>query len=386
MEITQLYEYVNESLRVATGKENILTQDLSNIVSVGDELLNNKQLDNYVNALMTHIGKVIFVSRKYKGILPKVMRDKWEFGLVVEKIRMDLPDAQENESWELRNGASYDTNIFYQPKIKTRIWNTLKTFEIPISVTYKQVMMSFSNAQQLNTFVSMIFQVTENAITKYIDELTRTLLQNAIGLTLKDSYGNDNFNSKSTAKAVNLLYLYNEDKDTTNKLTVSQALRSPDFLRFSGEVIRMTIKHLKEFSTLFNISKTTKFTEREDLHVVLLSDFASKQTVYLQSDTYHKELVDMPLYEEINFWQGTGTDYDFADTSKIDIKTTSNDVVTTSGIVGVLFDRDALGISNLDIRTTGDFNSKAEFYNYYNKVDLGLWNDPDENFVVFFLA
>lgn len=384
MEVTQLYEHVNEAVEQALGEKELLTQDLSNIVSVGDRIISEKKLDNYVNALVVRIGKVIFVSRNYNGILPKILRDKWEYGLAVEKIHMELPKAQPNESWELRHGASYDTNIFYQPKIKVRFWSNLKTFEVPISVAEKQVKMSFTNATQLNSFVSMIYQYVENAVKLYVDELIRNTIANFIGITLKSAYGETDVTTASFPRAVNLLYLYNKNK--SNKLTVSQALENKDFLLFATIKIRETIQKLKEFSTLFNNTGSQKFTPTEYLHVILLNTFVSKQLAYLESDVYHNELVKLPYYDEINFWQGTGSDFEWDNISKIDIVTSNGDSVSQANIIGVMFDRDALGISNLDYRTPGGYNFKAEFYTYLHKVDAGFWNDPDENFIVFFMA
>lgn len=386
MEVTQIYEHVNIALKESTGLTDVLLEDLSNIVSTGDEVFKANAVDKYVNALVNRIGKVIFVARKYKGVMPKVLMDKWEFGSVVEKIRMDIPDAQPNESWELRNGASYDPNIFYQPKVSVKFWNDKKTFEVPISITYEQVKMSFISAQELNSFISMIYTVMDNSITLYMDNLIRSVINNFISITIKSAYGNTDIKTTSKPNAVNLLYLYNETLETANKLTVAQAMRSPDFLRFATERIRLTLLRMREMSTLFNVGKTKKFTPRELQHVILLSDFASAQYAYLQSDTYHKEMISLPNYEEIAFWQGSGEDYSFGSTSSINVTDSNKNTTNMSGIIGVAFDRDALGVTNLDRRTPGGWNPKAEFYSYYYKYDAGFFNDPNENFVVFFLA
>lgn len=386
MEVTQIYEHVNIALKESTGLTNVLLEDLSNIVSIGDEVFKANAVDKYVDALVNRIGKVIFVARKYKGVMPKVLMDKWDFGSVVEKIRMDLVEAQPNESWELRHGASYDPNIFYQPKVSVKFWNDKKTFEIPISITYEQVKMSFTSAQELNSFVDMIFVCMENSMTVYMDNLIRNTINNLISITIKNAYGSTNIKTTSKPNAVNLLYLYNETLETSNKLTVAQAMRSPDFLRFATEKIRLTLNRMREMSTLFNVGKTKKFTPKDLQHVVLLSDFASAQYAYLQSDTYHKEMISLPNYEEISFWQGSGEDYSFSSTSSINIIDSQKHTTNMSGIIGVAFDRDALGVTNLDRRTPGGWNPKAEFYNYYYKYDAGFFNDPNENFVVFFLA
>ena len=85
-------------------------------------------------------------------------------------------------------------------------------------------------------------------------------------------------------------------------------------------------------------------------------------------------------------WQATGKDYAFEDVSKIDVTSASGAHVSVSGVLGVMFDRDALGVTNLDKRVTTNYNAKAEFFNNYYKFDAGYFNDTNENFVVFFIA
>ena len=122
------------------------------------------------------------------------------------------------------------------------------------------------------------------------------------------------------------------------------------------------------------------------LHVGLLSDFAKAADAYLQSDTYHNEFTKLPNAETVPYWQASGTSYDFDSVSKIDVKTASNNTVSQTGILGVMFDRDALGVTNLDRRVTTNYNPKAEFYSNWYKFDAGYFNDLSENFVVFFVA
>ena len=121
-------------------------------------------------------------------------------------------------------------------------------------------------------------------------------------------------------------------------------------------------------------------------HIVLLEDFASGADVYLQSSTFHNELTALPESERVTYWQGTGTDFAFNDVSKIDIKTTSGDTVTVTGILGVIFDRWALGVSNTSRKVTSQWTPNAEFFTNFYKYKAGFFNDLNENFVVFFIA
>lgn len=385
MDVTQVYNLVNDATAEVLGESVVLQEDLSNVVDVGEAVFNANAVDRYVKALVNHIGKVVFVNRVYKGNAPSVLMDGWEFGSVLEKVRMELPDATENESWELESGTSYDPNIFTAPKIRAKFFNKRVTFEVPMSFTEKQVKQSFSNATQLNAFVSMIYVGVENSMTVKLDALVMRTINAGIGETLYGAYEGADFGASSKVNAVNLLYLFKQ-RYPDSTVTAAEAMTDPDFIRFAAYTMGIYTKRLAKMSTLFNISNTEKFTPEDRLHVVMLADFASAAGVYLQSDTFHDNFVKLPEAETVPYWQGSGTGYDFEDVSSINIKTPSNNVVNASGILCFMFDRDALGVANMDRRVTTNYNGKAEFFNNWYKMDAGYFLDTDENMVVFFVA
>lgn len=385
MEVVQVRNLVNSATAEILGESAILNEDLSNVVDIGTAIFNANALDRYVKALVNHIGKVVFVNRVYRGNVPSVLMDGWEFGSVLEKVRMELPDATENESWELQDGASYDPNIFTAPKIRAKFFNKIVTFEIPMSFTEKQVKQSFSNATQLNAFISMIYVGVENSMTVKLDALIMRTINAGIAETLHGAYGDTAFNASSKVNAVNLLYLFKQ-RYPDSTITAADALSDPEFIRFAAYTMGVYTKRLEKMSTLFNTGNTEKFTPADMLHVVMLADFASAANVYLQSDTFHDEFTALPEAEVVPYWQGSGMDYAFADISRIDVKTPNNDTVNATGILCFMFDRDALGVCNMDRRVTTNYNAKAEFFNNWYKMDAGYFLDTDENMVVFFVA
>ena len=387
MKITQVADITNAILSEELGLEVVAQEDLSNVVEVGDAIQNANALDAYVRSLFDHIGRVVFVERRYSGRVPSVLRDAWEFGAILEKISMKLPEAEENESWSLEDRASYDPNVFYKPQISAKFWNKRVTFEIPISITEIQVKSAFSNAVQLNAFYSMIRTVVENAMTVRIDGLVMRAINGLMADTIYADYAGAQLSSKSGTKAVNLLYLYNNGPNATGTpLTQAAALTDPDFIRYASMVMANYIDRLSVMSTLFNIDGAERFTPRDLLHVVMLSEFKNAAGAYLQSDTFNEQYTALPNAETVPFWQGSGTDYAFTATSNIDVVSPQGNSVDADGILAVMFDRDALGVSCLNRRVRSHFNEKAEFWNEFNKADFGLWNDPAENMVVFFAA
>lgn len=397
MTVNQIYTLMNTVTGEVLGKSDLVAEDLSNVVAVGTELFSNTDVDNYVKSLVNHIGKVIFVNRPYSGKIPSVLMDSWEFGSVLEKVSCDTPEAEENESWDLVDGQEYKQDIFYKPTVSAKFYNSKVTFEVPMSFTEKQVKESFSNAAQLNGFISMIYNAVDRSMTIKIDGLVMRTINMMIAQTLnadKTSFTGGNYGAASTTRCVNLLKLYNDKffpaatGGTANPdaLTVDKAMYDPDFIRFASYIMGVYVDRLASISTLFNVGGKDRFTDTANLHFITLSDFAKAADVYLQSDVRHNELTKLPNYQTIPYWQGSGQDYAFDDTSAINVKIDSATTVTIKGIVGVMFDRDALGVSNLDRRVTTAYNAKAEFFNNYYKFDAGYFVDTNENFVVFFVA
>ena len=386
MEVKQIYELMNTVTNEVLGKSDLVTEDLSNVVDIGTEIFNANAVDNYVRSLVNHIGKVVFVNRPYSGSVPSVLMDGWEYGSICEKISADMPEATENESWQLKDGTSYDPNIFYQPKVNAKFFNKRVTFEVPMSFTERQVKESFSNAAQLNGFISMLYNEIDKSMTVKIDSLVMRTISNMIGTTVYSDFQSADQSTKSGVKAVNLLKLYKDRNASAAEMTASQAITSPDFIRFASYMMGMYEKRLAKISTLFNIGGKARFTPADMLHVVLLADFASAAGAYLQSDTFHNEFVALPKAEIVPYWQASGTGYAFSDTSQINIKMPDNNTIVVNGILGVMFDRDALGVCNKDRRVTTNYNAKGEFWNQWSKFDCEYFNDTNENFVVFFVA
>ena len=379
MKVTQLKDIVNSATSEVLGKTDVVNDDLSNLVDVGNEIFDTDNVDNYVKKLIDRIGQVIFVNRLYAGGVPSVLMDSWEYGSVVEKISADMPEADENDSWNLQNGQTYSQDTFYQPKVSAKFFNSKVTFDVKLSFTTEQVKESFSNVNELNGFISMLETGVKNSMTVKLDGLIMRTINNMTGQIL---------NSANGLQKVNLLTEYNTVSGQT--LTANKALMDKDFLKFASLTIKKYQARITKMSTLFNAGGKARFTTTDNLHTVLLSDFADSAEVYLMSDTYHNDTVSLPNHETVPYWQGSGKSYAFNDISKIDVKIDAGNKtpkqVTQTGILGVMFDTNALGVSNLNQRTTTSYNARAEFYTNYYKMDAGYFNDLNENFVVFYIA
>lgn len=400
MKVEQIYEIVNTMSDEFLGEEPVVKEDLSNVVDIGKAIFDVTNVDNYVKKLLDVIGRMVFVNELYKSKVPNVLMDSWEFGSVCEKVSVNLLEADINESWSLTDGETYNQDKFYSVSANVTFFNHKVTFEIPCSFTDKQVKESFNSVTQLNSFFSMIQTAIENSMTIKLDSLIMRTINNMIGQTLladasaftPEGETVVDYGTNSTLRAVNLLYLYNKQFGTS--LKVENALTTPEFARFTAYVMNLYIDRLSRMSTKFNIAGLERFTEKDNLRVVLRSELASAHKIYLQSDTYHEALVELPNgYDTVPFWQGNGGDYSFANNSKIHIEVADANVEETGkseieidGVLAIMFSKYAVGVNQYNRRSTEHRNAKAEFWNVWYKTDANYFNALDEDFVVFFIA
>ena len=380
MKVTQIKDLVNNSLKESIGTSAVLNEDLSNVVDIGKEIFSqdDNTIDNFVHKLVDRVGLTVFNNRVYQGSAPSILASSWEFGSVLEKVDAEPMDAEENDSWNLQNGKSYDPNIFYQPKVTAKFFNSKVTFDIPLSFTQNQVKSAFNSAAELNGFMSMLMNTVTNSMTVNLDNLIMRTINNMTAQTI---------NSKKGLTVVNLLTSYNAQSGQT--LTSAKALSDKDFIRYANLVINTYKDRIAKISTLFNQGGKKRFTPADAQHLVLLSDFASASKVYLESDTIHNDNVQLSNYETVPYWQGSGTDYGFTSISSIDVAIKSGETtkeVKASGILGVLFDTNATMVSCSNQRVTTNYNPKAEFYTNFTKYDASYLNDLNENYIVFMIS
>lgn len=391
MEMQQVYQIANDVTTELLGKSDLVQEDLSNVVDLGKELFDNTSYDKFTKSLVDHIGKVRFVDRTYEGTSNTLIRNDWEYGAVLEKITgRTLPEAVENESWELTDGASYDQNVFKKPDVSSKFYNKRTTFEVDLSVADKQVKSAFSSANQLNNFFTMLSNDVDKSLTVKIDELGNRTINNLILQTINAQFpnvNNNNYSGMTGVKAVNLLYLFNQT--FSKSLTPTLAFFDADFNKFASLYILRYVDRMKKMSSLFNVGELPRFTPKRLQHLILHTDLASASDIYLQSDTYHNELTKLPEHETTPYWQGSGTSYDFSSTGTVKATIevgSSTKAITASGIIGVLFDHEAAGLNQIERRVTSHRNDKAEFTNFFYKEDCGYFNDLNENAVVFYIA
>ena len=388
MKVTQIAELVNGITEQVLGKSAELTaENLKNIVDVGTQLTDSANIDNYVKSLADRIGKVNFVDRPYSGSAPALLYDAWDYGSILEKISAEMPSATINETWELTDGKDYSQDVFHKPVVSAKFFNKKVTFECEQSYTERQVKSAFISPSDYNAFLTMLYNSVEKSMTIKIDGLISRTINNMIAETVHSDFASvtdGDYSKSDSVRCVNLLKQYNGISGKS--LTVDKCFYDPDFLRYSAFVIKSYTDRIKRISTLFNVGGKDRFTPVDKQMLILNSDFATFEDVYLSSDVYHNEIVKIPNYSTVPFWQSSGKTFNRDITTANDVTLNDGTNIAFGGIVGVLFDHDALGVTCTDRRVNTYYNAKAEFYNNFYKFDSSYFNDLNENFVVFFVA
>lgn len=391
MKIKQLANVLNSTLSTVgiidqvTGAAVVAKEDLSDIVDIGKDVHNftgqsSTNFDSFMRELIDQVGKIMFVDRVYTSQAPNILKDGFEYGSILQKVRCEVPNARDNATWDLfnypvENGAAYpDPFELSKPHAQAKFYNSKATYEIPITLTDVQLREAFQSAAQFGSFISMIENRIRMKMTLCNDGLIMATIANLMGQKFR------------LGANVNLLEAYKAINGSAT-VTAATALTDKEFLRFASKTIAQYKKYLATASTLYNgdgSSSYLTFTPADRLKFIANTEFSKSLDAYLYSDTYHNEFVNLPGYEEVAFWQGTGTSND--DRLKIDVTvddgSTGTEIVR-DGILAVMFDDEAAAVCNQNFRVTSAYNGRGEYTNYFYKWDAMYMNDLLENCVVF---
>lgn len=379
----QIYNIVNSVAKMQYGTAQVTVVDTSSLIALGDSVLSSDATkDAFMGQLTDRIGKTIFSVRPYESADENVVKHSFDFGMALQKIYVDLPDTEKNTSWEI--GEEDFTPSFapvIKPTVREKLFVSLNTFEISVTIPDDILKTAFLSAEGMATMIDAIFMAVENRL--------EIAMESMVNLT-RAAFIARKLNTNSKCGAINLLAAYNAQFGTTVK--AKDALYTPEFLRYAASQISLWAKRMRKMSSLFNDEAVStgngykRHTPAEDLVLTVLDDFAETTASYLQADTFHKELVALPRYNTVPYWQGSGEAFDFSSLSTVNVKIDADTTVNQSGVIAVAYDWQALGATINRKKTTTEYNGRSEYTNYYTKIERGLFNDMSENGVVFYIA
>lgn len=380
MKINQVATILNAINAEMCGETAIseVAEDLRNIVEVGTQLTaGNNDLTNFFEAygkkLIDKVGRVVIVDRTYKSTAPDITRDSWEYGSIMEKIRVSANELADDITWSLNRGDAPEQYEYQPATLSAKYFDSLDTFMTQISLPEKTLKSAFTSAEAMGRLISAIENRVQMKIAISKDNLIRRTVNNLIAEKI------------AANKEINLLAMYNTGRATP--ITAEEALVSKEFLKFAVFNIMKYKKMIEEPSVLFGEDDYVNFTPSEYMKLIMLDTFVQSSEMYLESDTFHNDLVSLGSgYQTVPYWQGSGTDLEFGfDTiSSINVKTASSGTaVNVTGVIGVLFDRDAAAVCIEDGEVTSKYAAKGRFYNYFHYWNARYMNDLAENVVVF---
>ena len=374
--VEQIYTLVNETAKESMGENAISVKDVSSLIALGDSVLSSaSDTENFLNTLVDRIARTVFSVRRYESDTEGMVRHPFEFGCIVQKIYVDMPEAKQNNSWEI--GKEGYTPVFapvIKPTAKQKLFKGITTWEVDVTIPDYMLRTAFLNETSMATFIDAIFTAMDNMITLALENNANLTRASFIARKLKGG---------KPCGAINLLHEYNTL--TGASLTVNGAMMNAEFLAWASRAINLWVKRMSKMSVLFNEEGYKRHTPKDKIVVNLLQDFTSACDTFLGANTFHDELVKLPMYDSVAYWQGAGESFDFNDTSAIKVKIDESTTIEKKGIIGTVYDYEAMGVTLNERRSTSERNNHDEYTNYYNKANIGYFNDMSENGIVFYL-
>lgn len=379
MKVNQIYSLINSINREMWGKEATSVKDLSGLISLGKNLtINEDATDAYLNKLVDRIGKTVIRTLNLELDFPNLFMDTFQFGSILQKINVNPFDSIANSDFQIgENGFTPTFADIHKPSIEVKYFQDSTTWSYVVTVPRDLFFSAFTNESAMNNFIDAIMKALSDNMIMSINNMSRMCINNFIAEKVKNANG-----------VVNLLTLYNNY--ATTDLTADVAIYDKDFLRFSGMVIRNYIGYLSEPSTMYNVGGMLRVSKRDNLHAIFLRDYVSSYVTNYSADTFHEELTKMDMYTEVNHWQGSNDGSgvpSFANNSLINIKPSSGgDALNIKGVVGVLIDRQGVGVG-VNKRRVGKFvNDIDDYINTKTSATIQWINDISENGIVFVVA
>lgn len=374
MDTNQIYELVNTTVAQAIGRQDVTRLDAQGLISVGDVVLSSSaNTEAFLNTLAQRIGRTIYRFRAYNNKFKDMVISDMQWGAILQKIKVKMPDAVSDPTYSLANGESVDHYTVSKPAVTQKLFVTRSPYMFKITVQRETLREAFLSPEAMGSFISLIFGEVRNAIELALESLGRLTLCGAMSEV-----------SQAT-QIVRLVTAYNDERGLTgdDALTAATAIYNADFLRYAIYRINTTIDMIQDMSTLYNDGTVPTFTNKENLKIRVLSGFQRRLETVVEYAAFHDQFTSVDgQYSTINFWQGEKAP------SNVSVKKPSNgENFTEDYVVACVHDRDAFGIYQIDETVlTTPVNAAGQYYNQFWHEKQGRFVDTSENLVIFTLG
>lgn len=397
----QVKEIVQSAINQARGANAVSLTDLKDFVSLGETIYSNEWQNDFLSALVDRIGRTIIINRSYSSQVKGLKKDEFTFGAILQKLDVEPMTTDYDRAWTFNSSDDPDglggTNDGYtagvfkikKPTVYQTLFSSFNVWSFEVTIPDMQLRSAFRSAEEMGAFIDAIMVALQNSITESVDAAGRMVYSTYAAIKCAETFGT----GASANTAINLLTGYNTLVGVGNEITAAEALASPDFMRYACKIINLYVKRMQDMSVIFNGLGRKRFTPKEDQLLTLNSDFVAAYETYLMSTTFHDNLVELGEYDEVNFWQGSGTAY--ADHMKIDVTTPAFAIgdgdpdtwtVSADGVIGVLADTRALGVTIYDRYSAAPRDELKRITQYKEAANIGYFIDRSENGIVFLVA
>lgn len=395
--------------------------DEATVVDIGKQVTaSNTIAANFISGLIDQCGKIIMESRDYIPELPSLYVDAIDWGGFIEHVHVGLSDVMTDEMWNEVGFVNYSDNVgngtytgpqyaqhiaeiehgFYQPRKHAKIFDQSSSAMVPLSTYRDQLFTAFKSVGELTRFISLLYQSVQNTLRAKAEVYALMLVQSAIAITADHLDG-----SGSRDHVVHLCTEFLALTGTDYTSTPEAAMLDPVFMAFALSRISEVRDNMTRYSTAFNNGVDVTFTPKDDNKLILISKFTRAAKFGVKANTYHEELLGIGEYDNLTTWQAindTGLkafDYATATTVKVSepsaIKyrlnksgsawTTGDGAYTAQNVIGLMYDKYALGVSLDKQKTTSNYIASNDVWNTFSHALVNQIINDDYNICVFAL-
>ena len=340
METNQIYSLLNSVNQQSEGKIDITVVDTASFVAMGDAVLSSStNTEPFLNSLCQLIYRDVVEGRAYKSPLRSLMKGTAEWGAIVRKVAVDMPELEEEKAVPLTDGQSVDQYTVKLPKVHQWLFVSRTPYSAFVTIQRVWLKEAFKSEAAMESFIATVFLKIQNRLELSIENLTKMAIANYIGI----AKANQTFN---------LVSMYNAEKGLTDTGAVQAgitAMHNADFMRWAVGIIKEVMSNLSSMSVLYNYEGQERFTPYAEQHLMMLSRFKTQLETTALYGAFNEEYVNIVQKEIVPHWQGKGTTpMNFAKQSKIDVKARIPGSELSSekqieNVVAVLFDNEAVG-------------------------------------------
>lgn len=384
MGIQDAYALIAELHLQATGRKVLTPVNTVDFISVAQATLANGY-EPVLNAISQVIGRTLVAvrpyDRKFKGL--ETSAERW--GGIIRKLSFADKDPISNPSFTLTEGAAVDQFVVRKPVVLETRYVGSDIWQGQYTITTKQLELAFSSPEEFARFMSGLMTHFANEREQWLEEMSRITLANFMGA----------LNVLGTGHVIHLLTEYNTATGLSlTATTVRQPANYPAFVRWMYARVNTLSRMMTERSQLFQQTITgypiLRHTPVADQRIFLDADLLSHMEAEVLADTYHDNYLSMAETEAVSYWQNIQSPNSisikpvYVDSTGAVVTNAANQAV--SNIVGVMFDRDAVGYNIYqDTLDASPYNAKGQYYNLFNNVRIQYQNDVTEKGILLVL-